>query len=169
MQKYAHVYTDRNIDTLYQHEVAIVWDADFTPSKHRYIRETVSGYESRRSGRIRHDGFRVVGWSVIKHWVSGSESSGHKGMFRRRVFWLKDYDATGPYAGCGAPVEGVDPLLIEAGRPGVMTERAWGGPFKPIDKAEYDQWLKRGTIVLLDANGKPIWDTYDAATLRGRS
>lgn len=108
-----------------QGEEAIHWVPGFDPAGVRYVRETVQLWCPRRRGPMRWQGFRVVGWSNLAHDAPNSRGSGY---FARRVFWLKDYDAPapGPYGASGAPSEGVDPLTIFPGKPGDLTERAWG-------------------------------------------
>ncbi|HEX8913558.1 MAG TPA: DUF6009 family protein [Humisphaera sp.] len=103
-------------------EARVVWAPGFDPASARYVREVVSEHEGRRVGRVRWNG-REVGWTELR---PGAPRRGS--FFHRRVFWLAAHD---PYEGSGAPVEAVDPLTVAPGRPGVLTERAWGRPFDP--------------------------------------
>lgn len=103
-------------------ESAIVWIPGFEPGKHRYVREAIHSHASRRRGPLRWSG-RVVGWTELAPDAERTDLG-----FFRRVFWLAEHD---PYeAGGGAPCEAVDPMTVVPGRPGRLTEMAWGKPFK---------------------------------------
>jgi hypothetical protein len=102
-------------------EARVVWATGFDPSSARYVREVVCEHEHRRVGRVRWNG-REVGWTELR-----PEARRRGFFFVRRVFWLAAHD---PYDGSGAPVEAVDPLTVAPGRPGELTERAWGRPFR---------------------------------------
>ena len=101
-------------------EVSIVWDED--PATHRYVREALVTAHT-RTRPVRWDGpGRRIGYAVL---AKDAPNDGQPGYFQRRLFWLRDTD---PYAGSGAPCEGVDPLTVQAGVPGVQNDRAWGKP-----------------------------------------
>ena len=77
----------------------------------RYVRETVdllpyrTGMSKRRQRQ--HPGL-VVGYSELHPTAPSEDRQG----FRRRIFWLKDYD---PYQGGGCPCEAVAPRSVVAG------------------------------------------------------
>lgn len=101
-----------------EREAQIVWRPDFDPHAHRYVREVIYQHADRRRGRLRWNGHEV-GWSELR-----PDARRHGMFFVRRVFWLAAHD---PYEGRGAPIEAVDPLTLTPGKPGELTERAWGG------------------------------------------
>ena len=97
-------------------EEGIVWIEDC--SKLRYVRESVLPIPSRRAPpswkrRGFHKAGRMVGYVFLKPDVESEN-----GMFYRRLFWLKPYDAPndGPYKDGGRPAEGADPRSIVAGQ-----------------------------------------------------
>ena len=115
-----------------EHEAEIVWEEDI--SELRYVREVVAPWCRRRQGAVPWRGpGRRVGYSVLK---KDAPNNGELGIFTRRIFWLRDNDLDvegGPYCGCGAPAEGVDPYSVRPGVPGEQNERAWGGPLRPVE------------------------------------
>ncbi|MFG2195772.1 DUF6009 family protein [Streptomyces sp. NPDC048639] len=108
-------------------EDGIVWTEDITPFD--YVRETLVESAGTRRRPVPWDGpGRRVGYSVLK---ADASSGATPGMFKRRVFWVKDYDRSeqpdGTYK-TGAPSEGVDPTTVAPGVWGELTDRAWGKP-----------------------------------------
>ena len=111
-------------------EAEIVWLMD--PAQFRYVREKYEGFCHNRRGRPgRISGNeRLIGYAILKD----DAPSWYPRCFYRRVFVVRiPYtDGSGkqhpgdPYEGSGAPCEGVDPLTVKPGVPGVQNDRAWG-------------------------------------------
>jgi hypothetical protein len=107
-------------------EWRIVWVEDI--SRLDYVRE--SNYDTfssraRRPAKRDYPG-RLVGYSELKP-EAEPEAPGY---FRRRVFWLKDYDRDSEPGGVyrtGTPSEAVDPRTVAPNVRGHQTARSWGG------------------------------------------
>jgi len=115
-----------------EHEDGIVWLEP--PERFPYVRqEVVTAGTRRRPVPWRGRAGRVVGYATL---APDAPNTGYPGMFRRRVFWVREYDRSeqpdGPYR-TGAPAEAVDPLTVRPGVLGEITERAWGKPFEQRD------------------------------------
>lgn len=108
-----------------KHEAEIVWL--FDPESMPYVRERVTIVSTRQRPIKKYNDYKVVGYAILKPDAPG------KRMFRRRFFWLKDYDRyyqpQGIYS-IGTPVEGVDPLTVAPGVAGQQTDRSWGVPYR---------------------------------------
>ncbi len=107
-----------------RYESNIVWLMDI--EKIEYVRETIAQGISRRKGLIKYADFVVVGYSEL---TKDAPNTGYPGNFRRRIFWLKEYDRylqPNDVYKANSPAEGVDPLTIAPRVPGKKTERAWG-------------------------------------------
>jgi hypothetical protein len=115
------------------YEDEIIWLEDVSGCD--YVREWLLDFRQRRN-RPSWRGLegRLVGYAVLR----GDAPRGPFG-FQRRCFFLKEHDrdrspadtyhaarAGGSSGGC--PMEGVDPLTVAVGVPGVQNARAWGGP-----------------------------------------
>jgi hypothetical protein len=109
-----------------QDEEKIVWLEDI--SRLDYVRQVLVDCpnQQRRPGKRFFPG-RPVGYSVLK-----PDACGRWHMFRRRLFWLKDYDRDSgdPCYRVGAPTEAVDPQTVAPGVPGRITDRAWGPGYR---------------------------------------
>lgn len=132
-------------------ESEIVWLEDI--SSLGYVREDqiechfrqkpiVHPYGKNKAGKVGEPGqARTVGYSVLEP----DAANVRPGRFVRRVFCVKEYDR------CNisylpddhknkngyettAPTEGVDPLTVQPNVAGVMTEKAWGRPFKSTEE-----------------------------------
>lgn len=112
-------------------EIRIEWERDPTDMAYVRVRSRPAG--TRQRGVTHHVGERV-GYAVLR----ADAPSPEPGVFRRRVFYLKDHDRPndpdGGYS-TGAPAEAVDPLTVEPGVPGELTERAWGAPLSSEGEA----------------------------------
>jgi len=112
-------------------ECRVVW-AGGKPPDFRYVRERLVT-RSRRAGKIQEMGFAglIVGWTEL----SPDAEPVAKHEFIRRLFLVRvDID---PYPFDGAPFEAVDPLTVEPGKPGRITDRAWfvtGDASKPTPR-----------------------------------
>ncbi|MER5909699.1 DUF6009 family protein [Streptomyces sp. NPDC001982] len=94
-----------------------------------YVRQSVELSVSTRRRPVAWRGTgRRVGYAVLR---ADAPSGDVPGKFRRRVFWIKDYDRSeqpnGTYSQ-SAPSEAVDPRTVAPGVWGELTERAWGSP-----------------------------------------
>lgn len=113
------------------HEIAIVWDEPI--EKLQYVREVIQHHAGTRQRPVPWNGSgRRVGYAILD-----KKATGHlRGYWARRVFFLNEGDRDTDPDGCyktGAPCEAVDPATVAPGKPGELTERAWGGP---LDKKE---------------------------------
>jgi len=96
-------------------ETEIVWDE--SPAQLSYVRVTRGRAGTRTRPVPWHGPGRRVGYAV---WADSAPNSGSPGIFRRRVFYLKDYDAT---ADLPPPVEAVDPDTLAPRRPGTTPQQ----------------------------------------------
>ncbi|MFK0047941.1 DUF6009 family protein [Streptomyces sp. NPDC090741] len=96
-----------------------------------YVRESLD-ITKRRSGQPPyHSRGRLVGYADLGPRTTATRDSGR---YDRRTFWLLPTDRSesndSPYTAY-APLEAVDPRTVAPGRPGRLTERAWGSPLPP--------------------------------------
>ncbi len=102
-------------------EEEIVWLID--PATMPYVRECIALVSSRQRPLKKCNGYQVVGYAVLPAATPG------RSWFKRRCFWLKEYDRYYQPAGTysvGTPAEGVDPLTVAPGVAGRKTDRSWG-------------------------------------------
>ncbi|MEV7930565.1 DUF6009 family protein [Kitasatospora sp. NPDC088779] len=107
-------------------ETDIVWlePVDDLP----YVRESLYITKRRRGRPPYHGTGRLVGYADLDPAATATRDSGR---FDRRIFVLQPTDRgqcpDTPYT-TYAPLEAVDPHTVAPGRPGRLTERAWGSP-----------------------------------------
>lgn len=104
-------------------EIEIVWEEDFT--KFDYVREIVIDAGTRQKPVKWGGEGRRVGYAVL----SKEAPSNFARMFKRRMFFLKDYDRDREPEGTyktGAPCEAVDPRTVAPNKWGELTDLAWG-------------------------------------------
>lgn len=108
-----HPHSGATLSSILSSETNIVWLHD--PLRFKYLRETLCLF-TRGRGHIRDPyppPWLLVGYAEVRR-------SGGRGMYQRRVWWLKDYDYDydpgGLYA-TGWPMEAVDPASIRIGVP----------------------------------------------------
>ena len=102
----------------YEQEDRIVWLANRESlAKMGYVRERFQ-IASIRTGPVGPPrGEELIGYAVLKRTLAGEPGKG----FRRRIFTLqlvdRYYDPQGIFRDC-APPEAIDPLKVQAGKPG---------------------------------------------------
>lgn len=97
-------------------EVEIHWSDDFDLEELDFVREFITESASFRQRKWKMDvPGEVVGYSILSE---DAENVGNNGMFARRIFFLKDQDGDG-----NLPLEAVDPLSVEPGKPGEQVTR----------------------------------------------